>query len=50
MTSDLWLFVIVGVLVGIDFVFMFFTTVFDSSRLERREKEINQDDDVSCRL
>ena len=41
---------IVGVLVGIDCLFMFFTTVFDSSRLERREKEINQDDDVSYRL
>lgn len=37
---------IVGGLIGIDFMFMFCTTVFDSSRLEREQKEINQDDDV----
>ena len=43
----IYLFLIVGVLLGVDFIFLVVVTSFDNTRLNRREKELGTDDDVS---
>lgn len=45
--TDLYLFLIVGVQIVIDIVFMIPPTAVDDTRLQRRQKEINADDNVS---
>jgi len=39
--EDIYLFVIVGVLLGVDFVFLVIITGVENSRLERREEELD---------
>ncbi|XP_065899544.1 gamma-aminobutyric acid type B receptor subunit 2-like isoform X2 [Dysidea avara] len=41
----IYLFLIVGVLLGVDFIFLVVVTSFDNTRLNRREKELGTDDD-----
>ena len=45
--NDMYLFLIVGVLVMIDIMFLVPTSAIDNSRLQRNEEEINADDNVS---
>ena len=43
----MYLFLIVGVLIAIDIVFLIAPTAVDEARLQREAEEINADDNVS---
>jgi len=45
--NDIYLFLIVGALLGVDFLFLVIITIVDNTRLSRREEELGTDDNVS---
>jgi len=48
--NDIYLFLIVGALLAVDFLFLVIITVVDNTRLNRREEELGTDDNVSLML
>jgi len=47
MFEDAYIFLIVGILLGVDFIFLVAITSVAHTRLNRREKELGTDDNVS---